>query len=125
LLQQQCESKDWQFAMTYEYTARNTSQHSHLAELGFASLGNKERALIHGQFLHVDPLKWFRESASAKQEKFAPFCILASCHLACADSGAFQESVFSMTGVNMSTRQKHASRALRKRLEDKLRINNT
>jgi hypothetical protein len=36
---------------------------------------------------------------------FAPVCILASCHIVCADSGAFQESVFSTAGVNMSTRQ--------------------
>jgi hypothetical protein len=46
LLQQRCESKDWQFAMTYEYTARYTTQYNHLAELGFASLGNKSRALM-------------------------------------------------------------------------------
>ena len=65
----------------------------------------KELKTIHGRFLHVDPLKWFQESPAAKQEQFAPICILASCHLARADSGAFQESVFSSAGVNMSTRQ--------------------
>jgi hypothetical protein len=32
--------------LTYEYTARDTPQHNHLAELGFDSLGNKGRALI-------------------------------------------------------------------------------
>jgi hypothetical protein len=36
LLQQKCESKDWQFAMKYEYTGRDTLQHNHMAELGFA-----------------------------------------------------------------------------------------
>jgi hypothetical protein len=41
LLQQRCESKDWQFAMKYEYTGRNTPQHNHKTELGFATLGNK------------------------------------------------------------------------------------
>jgi hypothetical protein len=65
----------------------------------------KELQTIHGWFLHVDPIKRFGESASAKEEKFAPFCILASCYLARADSGAFQEYVCSMAGVNLSTRQ--------------------
>jgi hypothetical protein len=32
-LQQRCESKDWEFAITYEYTARYTTHHNHLAEL--------------------------------------------------------------------------------------------
>jgi hypothetical protein len=46
LLQQRCESADWQFAMKDEYTGRYTPQHNHLAELGFATLGNKGRALM-------------------------------------------------------------------------------
>jgi hypothetical protein len=46
LLQQRCESKDWQFAIYYEYTDRDTPQHNHLAELGFATLGNKGRSLM-------------------------------------------------------------------------------
>jgi hypothetical protein len=46
LLQQRCESKDWQFAMKYEYTGRYTTQHNHMAELGFASLRNKGRSLM-------------------------------------------------------------------------------
>jgi hypothetical protein len=46
LLQQICESKDWQFTMKYEYTGRGTAQHNHLAELGFSTLGNKVRALM-------------------------------------------------------------------------------
>jgi hypothetical protein len=46
LMQQRCESKDWQFAINYEYTGRDTPQHNHMAELGFATLGNKGRALM-------------------------------------------------------------------------------
>jgi hypothetical protein len=46
----------------------------------------KELQTIHSQFLHVGPLKCFRESASAKEENFTPFCILTNCHGACADS---------------------------------------
>jgi hypothetical protein len=45
LLQQRCESKDWQFAMKYEYTGRYTPHHNHMAELGFTTLENKGRAL--------------------------------------------------------------------------------
>jgi hypothetical protein len=45
LLQQRCESKDWQFAINYEYTGRDTPHHNHMAELRFATLGNKGRAL--------------------------------------------------------------------------------
>jgi hypothetical protein len=32
--------------MTYVYTARDTHQHNNLAELGFASSGNKGRVII-------------------------------------------------------------------------------
>jgi hypothetical protein len=46
LLQQRCESKDWQFVINYEYTGRYTPQHNHMAELGFPTLGNKGRALM-------------------------------------------------------------------------------
>jgi hypothetical protein len=46
LLQQRCESKYWQFAMKYECICRDTPQHNHMVELGFATLGNKGRALM-------------------------------------------------------------------------------
>jgi hypothetical protein len=46
LLQQRFESKDWQFSMKYEYTGRDTPQHNHMAELGFATWVNKGRALM-------------------------------------------------------------------------------
>jgi hypothetical protein len=32
--------------MDFEYTVRATPQHNHMAELGFATLGNKGRALM-------------------------------------------------------------------------------
>jgi hypothetical protein len=32
--------------MNYEYTGRDTPQHNHMAELGFATLGNKRKALM-------------------------------------------------------------------------------
>jgi hypothetical protein len=46
LLQQRCESKDWKFQITCEYTAAMTPQQNHLAELGFAILANRGRALM-------------------------------------------------------------------------------
>jgi hypothetical protein len=46
LLQQRCKSKDWKFEIKYEYTGRDTPQHNHMAQLGFASLVNKGRALM-------------------------------------------------------------------------------
>jgi hypothetical protein len=60
---------------------------------------------VQGRFLHVDPLKWFKESPSARETKFHPIGILAGCNLARSDSGTFQESVFSTGGVNMNDRQ--------------------
>jgi hypothetical protein len=42
LLQQRCESKDWQFAMKYEYTGRDTPHHNQLAELGLLLWETKE-----------------------------------------------------------------------------------
>jgi len=46
LLEQRGKSKDWQFDWVVEYTPRDTPQHNHMAELGFAVLGNKGRALL-------------------------------------------------------------------------------
>jgi hypothetical protein len=45
LLEARCKSKDWQFGIEFEYTARATHQHNQMAELGFATLGNNGRAL--------------------------------------------------------------------------------
>jgi glyoxylate utilization-related uncharacterized protein len=46
LLEARCKSKDWQFGIEFEYTVRAKPQHNHMAELGFATLGNKGRALM-------------------------------------------------------------------------------
>jgi hypothetical protein len=46
LLQQICESKDWQFAMKYEYTGRDTPQHNHMAESGSATLEKQRKSII-------------------------------------------------------------------------------
>jgi hypothetical protein len=46
-LQNRTESSDWKMSIEYEYTAWNTpQQQNHLAELGFASLANKGRAMM-------------------------------------------------------------------------------
>jgi hypothetical protein len=46
LLKARAQSKDWKLNLTFEFTARDTPQQNHLAELGFASLANKGRALM-------------------------------------------------------------------------------
>ena len=40
-LQARSQSADWKLNITYEYTARDTPQQNHLAEVGFALLANK------------------------------------------------------------------------------------
>ena len=63
LLQKRCNSAEWQLGIEFEFTARDTPQQNHLAELGFAVLANRGRALmtranvpVHYQF------KLFREA---------------------------------------------------------------
>jgi hypothetical protein len=46
LLESRCKSKDWQFGIEFEYTARATPQQNYKAELRFATLGNKGRVLM-------------------------------------------------------------------------------
>jgi hypothetical protein len=46
LLHQRSQSADWKMNITYEFTARDTPQQNHLAELGFAHLANYGRALM-------------------------------------------------------------------------------
>ena len=45
-LQARCCSVDWKLNMEFEFTARDTPQQNHLAELGFAVLANKTRTLM-------------------------------------------------------------------------------
>lgn len=46
-LQQRAESNNWKFDISFKYTARNTPQQNYLAELGFAVLANKGRAMMY------------------------------------------------------------------------------
>jgi hypothetical protein len=46
-LQTRAESSDWKFSKGWEFTARDTPQQNHLAELGFAVLANRRRASMH------------------------------------------------------------------------------
>eukprot|EP00980_Cylindrotheca_fusiformis_P024487 scaffold11958_cov69-Cylindrotheca_fusiformis.AAC.1 len=44
--EQRANSAAWKLAIKPEYTARNTPQQNHLAELGFATLWNRSRAMM-------------------------------------------------------------------------------
>jgi hypothetical protein len=46
-LQKVSDSKDYKMKLHFEFTARNTPQQNHLAELGFAVLINRGRAMMH------------------------------------------------------------------------------
>eukprot|EP00957_Ditylum_brightwellii_P117036 8927398-Ditylum_brightwellii.AAC.2 len=46
-LEMRAQSSDWQFAITFEYTARDTPQQNHLAELGSAVLAAHGHTLMH------------------------------------------------------------------------------
>jgi hypothetical protein len=46
LLQQRSQSVDWKLNVKFEFTARDTPQQNHLAELGFTHLANYGRALM-------------------------------------------------------------------------------
>ena len=45
-LEKRANGVDWKLNIQFEYTPRDTPQHNHLAELAFASLANKGRALL-------------------------------------------------------------------------------
>ena len=53
-LQTMTEAKEWQFGINFEYTARDTPQQNSLAEVGFASLASKGRALLHRANVPLD-----------------------------------------------------------------------
>lgn len=54
-LKERADSSDWKLGINFEFTARDTPQHNHLAELAFATLGNRGRAIMHKANV---PLKW-------------------------------------------------------------------
>jgi hypothetical protein len=45
-LEKRANSVEWKLNIQFEYTPRDTPQHNHLAELAFASIANKGRALM-------------------------------------------------------------------------------
>jgi hypothetical protein len=58
-LKERSESSDWKLNIEYKkFTARDTPQQNHLAELGFAVLANRGRALIHRA--NVPERDWYR-----------------------------------------------------------------
>jgi hypothetical protein len=46
LPENRCKSKDWQFDINCKFTARETPQHNHFVELGFAVIHIKGIALL-------------------------------------------------------------------------------
>jgi hypothetical protein len=47
ILQKRAETAAWKLNINFEYTAANTPQQNHLAELGFAFLANRGRAMMY------------------------------------------------------------------------------
>jgi hypothetical protein len=45
-LEKRANGAEWKLNIQFEYTPRDTPQHNHLAELAFASIANKGRALM-------------------------------------------------------------------------------
>ena len=46
-LEKRLKSSDWQLHPIVEYTAKDTPQHNHLAEVSFSTLSNRFRAMMH------------------------------------------------------------------------------
>ena len=62
--QERSGSADWKLNLQFEYTARETPQQNHLAELGFAVLANKARTLMTAAFVPLEKrFKLWREAA--------------------------------------------------------------
>jgi hypothetical protein len=54
LLQSQSDSAAWNLGIKYKYTARDTPQQNHLAELAFATIINKARAMMASANIPVE-----------------------------------------------------------------------
>ena len=55
MLQQRADSAAWQLGIKFEYTARDSPQQNSLAEVGFATLTNRTRAVVYRANV---PSKW-------------------------------------------------------------------
>ena len=51
--EKRADNSDWKLGIEFQYTARDTMQHNHLAEIGFATLSNSGRDLIHASNLLI------------------------------------------------------------------------
>lgn len=61
------ESADWKMNINWEFTARNTPQQNHLAELGFTTLAKGARAMMHAANVPPDiRYKLIKEAVKAK-----------------------------------------------------------
>jgi len=47
LLKRRAQSSDWKLGIEFEFTARDTPQQNSLAEVGFATIANRGRAILH------------------------------------------------------------------------------
>ena len=54
LLEKRCGSADWKLPIVFEYTARDTPQHNHKAEVGIATIANRGRALMAAANIPLD-----------------------------------------------------------------------
>ena len=54
LLQKTAKGPNWKLKVDFEYTARDTPQQNHLAELGFATLASKGRAMMYAANLPLE-----------------------------------------------------------------------
>ena len=62
-LKTRTESSDWKLGINFEFTARDTPQQNHLAELGFAIIANRGRALLYrANVPYAERYKLFREA---------------------------------------------------------------
>jgi hypothetical protein len=77
-LKKRSQSKDWKLKIDYEITARAAPQQNHLAELGFATLANRGRALMyHANVPLIVCYKIFKEAftTATKLDGFTPVTI--------------------------------------------------
>ena len=63
LLKIRADSSDWKLNVQFEFTGRATPQRNHLAELGFAVIANRGRAMMHRANVPLtDRYKLFKEA---------------------------------------------------------------
>ena len=78
-LESRAKIKDWKLKPDFEYTVRDTPQRNHIAEVGFATIGGRDRAMMHYANVPMEDIYMvYKEALTAETRLDGPTVVVRS-----------------------------------------------